>query len=120
MKEEEQLILDIIKKRKEREKIVEEETALREQLLTLMQSKDLTKINTGKYVAVIEQKHKINEDALRNKYPEIFMSGMEYKFKEHKAKRFYPRNVVINAIENTSEGMTEYVKIRHKNKRRKI
>lgn len=84
-----------------------------------MQEENKKKYSSYEYDCIIEKKHKLDNELMEEKHPDVFFAGLTYKFSEAKAKKRYPVNVIETAIQQCSKGGTEYVKIRPKSKRRK-
>ena len=109
-------ILDL---RETRDEAIKDYNFAREVLKEYMKRRDLTSIDDGEHQFIIEKRHKINYDLLREKYPEIYAKGMTYRFDDLKAKEYFPKDIITRALDECAEGETEFVKVQRKPKKRK-
>lgn len=114
-----QKILDVLRYKRQKEEYMEQEQQARKELLEMMQDADMDYLDIGGSEALVEQRHYVDEEKLKENYPEIYMKGATYKFSEPKARESFPRNVVDKAVRQNAERSEAYVKIRRKSKRKK-
>lgn len=119
MGQKEVLMNVVLEKQKEKNNIIEQYNKARELLQFYMEENDLDMIDDGEHQFIIETRHKVDYDLLREKYPEIYMKGMVYRFDDLKVKEYFPKDVVRKALDNCSERITTYVKIQRNPSKRK-
>jgi len=119
MGQKETLISVVLEKQAEKDKAINIYNKARELLQFYMQDNNLDMIDDGKHQFIIETRHKVDYELLRDKYPEIYVKGMTYRFDEIKAKELFPKDVIKQALGNCAERTTTYVKIQRKLNRRK-
>jgi len=119
MNDKDELIKKVLQLRKERDLAIDNYNLARNELKSKMKQEKLHIIDNGEYQFIIEKRHKINYDLLRQKYPEIFAKGMVYRFDDLKAREYFPRDIIMSALDECAEGGTEFVKIQRHPKRRK-
>jgi hypothetical protein len=119
MGQKETLIAVVLEKQAEKDKAIEVYNKARELLQFYMQDNDLDMIDDGTHQFILETRHKVDYDLLKEKYPEIYMKGMTYRFDEIKAKEYFPKDVLKQALGNCAERMTTFVKIQRNLSKRK-
>ena len=119
MTQQDAMIKRVLELREVKDKAIEDYNYARSVIQEFMKQKDLDLIDNGKHQVILEKRHKINYDLMREKYPEIYAKGMTYKFDELKAKEYFPKDIITRALDECSEGETEFVKIQRKHKKRK-
>jgi len=119
MGQKETLIAVVLEKQAEKDKAIEVYNKARELLQFYMQDNDLDMIDDGKHQFILETRHKVDYDLLKEKYPEIYMKGMTYRFDEIKAKEYFPKDILKQALENCAERITTFVKIQRNPSKRK-
>ena len=84
----------------------------REELLNILVEHDMNKVYfQGGYVTIVTRPKDLNFGLLQEKYPEIYYKGMTTQFNYKEANKYFPRNILKVALEECSEGVSEYVKI---------
>lgn len=119
MGQKEVLMEVVLEKQKEKNDIIEQYNKARDLLQYYMEENDLDMIDDGQYQFILETRHKVDYDLLKDKYPEIYMKGMTYRFDDLKVREYFPRDVVRKALDNCSERITKYVKIQRNPSKRK-
>jgi len=113
------MAFDIISLTNQRERLKEEEDRLRGELTQAMLDNDIKTLSLGNKEVAIKQYGSTDEEQLKEKYPEIYMSGATYKFSPKKAKDHHPANVVDRAVNDCEVNAHQKIQIRQKRKRRK-
>lgn len=109
-------VQEIYRRKEIKEEAERAEQKARKDLLNYLLHIGVDTVHTDNDLVTVQRRHRIDEDKLREKHPQIFMSGMKYKFDERKAKRYYPKNVLENALKECSKGVSEFVKVQRKPK----
>lgn len=119
MTQQEAMIKKVLDLREKRDQAIEDYNYARSVVQEFMKQKDLDMIDDGKYQFILEKRHKVDYNLLRDKYPEIYAKGMTYRFDDLKAREHFPRDIIIRALDECAEGVTEFVKIQRKPNKRK-
>lgn len=119
MPTEKELVLNAIRKQKELKDLREQYNKAREELKEHMIEKEKDTIETGWYLISLKKKPIINENKMRNEYPEIFFEGLECNFRKRKANKMYDPILVDRVVDECKEGDDFYVQIQTNPKNRK-
>ena len=89
---------------------------LRKELLFYMDEAELDELvfNWGALMKIVKPLG-IDEKALMEKHPEIYLRGMVTKFDAQEARKHFPFTLVNRAIKECSKESTSYVKIQINN-----
>lgn len=113
------LLKTVLDLREKRDEAIANYNLARNVLKSYMNEKKLHIIDNGDYQFIVEKRHKVDYNLLKDKYPEIYAKGMTYKFDDLKAREYFPRDIIMSALDECAESETEFVKIQRKHKKRK-
>lgn len=119
MTQKEAMIKKVLDLRKRRDEAIDDYNYARSVIQEFMKQKDFDMIDDGNYQFILEKRHKVDYDLLREKYPEIYAKGMTYRFDDLKAREYFPKDIIMRALDECAEGVTEFVKIQRKPNKRK-
>jgi len=112
-------LLELYKQKQKLEEEKEKYEKLKEEAVNEFIKKGKKHVTLNKTRFSLGVTRDINEEKLKENYPEIWYSGLITKFSKSEAKKDFPNTLVDTAIEECSEERGYYVRISENRKRKR-